>query len=775
MTPPYTTQQFFDTPAQITNGQLLAMNPKFSMQVAKQLRKPVARKKKEEAPAATVSSGNPITNDSMQGIQRTLRSQETLIDASIADYNNQKSTALYCSASINNIEFPLIIDTGSAGSIMSLSLMKDLDMEITHPSKTVMVNVNGERRRPLGAIEDVPLKIKGTIIPMNVIVTTSDTYAAIVGNDWLRKVKAAIDMNNHKMVMQWKGKIIEVPVESQDMPHHRTSIEVPVIENDDDEIEDEDEDEQEDESEEEEYEEEVNLNEQIFYHTEFVTEKIATEIESELIEQISQDKKLIESDSFYQYKETEKGEFHVGELTKNENEKFREFMKQYQDLFVWSSDEFGRTSVIKHSIDTGDSKPVKQRFYRTSYQNQQFIKEEIQRMLRNGLILPSKSQWTSPVVVVEKKNGKKRLCVDYRKLNSVTKKDNYPLPRVDDMLETLSGSKYFSSLDLASGFWQVELDSKDREKTTFTTRFGTYEFVVMPFGLCNAPATFQRLMDTVLRDILWQFVVVYIDDINVGSRTFDEHLQHLEQVFKRLKDAGIKLSPEKCFFFKERLPFLGHVVSRNGIETDPEKIVTIKNFPIPKDLTQLRGFIALASYYRRFVKGFSAIAEPLNRLLKKGTPYKWTKDQNDAFENLKKRLISPPILVYPNCEQPFILYTDASTFALGAILSQKGEDKKEHVIAYASRTLSAPEQKYSITELECLAIVWAVKHFHHYLHGQSFTVITDHAALAYLKNMTNPVGRLGRWLMILNGYNMKIIHRSGKQHSNVDTLSRIQH
>jgi hypothetical protein len=357
----------------------------------------------------------------------------------------------------------------------------------------------------------------------------------------------------------------------------------------------------------------------------------------------------------------------------------------------------------------------------------------------------------------------------------VTKKDCYPLPRIDDMLETLSGSQWFSSLDLASGFWQVELNPKDREKTTFITRFGTYEFTVMPFGLCNAPATFQRLMDTVLRDILWQFVVVYIDDINIGSITFEEHLVHLEQVFNRLEKAGLKLSPEKCFFFKEELPFLGHVISKNGIQTDPEKLRTIKEFPIPKDLTQLRGFIALASYYRKFVKNFSSIAEPLNRLMKKNTPYIWGKDQVEAFEHLKTCLMTPPILAYPNFEKPFILYTDASTFALGAILSQKDDDKKEHVIAYASRTLNKHERNYGITELECLAVVWAVKHFHHYLHGQKFIVITDHAALRYLLNMTNPTGKLGRWMMTLNAYDLEIINRPGKQHSNVDTLSRIVH
>ncbi|GET04438.1 reverse transcriptase family protein [Rhizophagus clarus] len=319
-------------------------------------------------------------------------------------------------------------------------------------------------------------------------------------------------------------------------------------------------------------------------------------------------------------------------------------MTNVPEIHVWEPDNFGRTSVIKHSIDTGNAVPVKQRFYQTSYKNQLFIKEEIQRLLKAGLIVPSRSQWTSPI---------------------------------DNMLETLLGFQWFSSLDLVSGFWQVELDQKDQEKSTFITRFGTYEFTVMPFGLCNAPATFQCLMDTVLRDILWQFVVVYIDDINVESKMFEKYLLHL-------------------------------------------------------------------------------------KLLKKNTPFVWENDQVDSFKYLKTCLMTPPILSYPNFEKPFILYTDASTFALGAILSQKNEDKKERVIAYASRTLGKHERNYGITQLECLAVVWAVKHFHHYLHGQKFTVITDHAALRYLLNLSNLTGRLGRWLMFLNSYNLEIINRPGK-------------
>lgn len=235
-------------------------------------------------------------------------------------------------------------------------------------------------------------------------------------------------------------------------------------------------------------------------------------------------------------------------------------------------------------------------------------------MITEGIIRPCHSPWTSPVVLVTKEDGSTRFCVDYRKLNAVTVKDNYPLPRIDDLLDTLSGSCWYSTLDLASGYWQVEVDEVDRPKTAFTTLFGTFEFTVMPFGLANAPATFQRLMDYIFQDLIGKCVVVYLDDINVYSKTFDEHVTHLEEVFRRLSNAGLKLKPTKCHFAKQELKFLGHVISQAGIATDPKKIESVQNFPIPRNLRQLRGFLGLASYYRKFVKGFTNIAAPLNRL-----------------------------------------------------------------------------------------------------------------------------------------------------------------
>jgi hypothetical protein len=341
-------------------------------------------------------------------------------------------------------------------------------------------------------------------------------------------------------------------------------------------------------------------------------------------------------------------------------------------------------------------------------------------------------------------------------------------------LDTLGNSSWFSSLDLANGYWQVEMDPKDREKTAFITQFGTYQFIVMPFGLCNAPATFQRLMNDVLEDLLWKFVVVYLDDINVHSTSFDQHLEHLRIVFTRLKEAGLKLNPEKCFFLKPELSFLGYVVGKNGIHTNPSKIEKVKNFPVSNNLTQLRRFLGLASYYRRFIKDFSKIANPLNKLLRKGCQYQWTQSQQDAFERLKNCLITAPILIYPDFRKEFVLYTDASTFGLGAILAQKDKEGNDRVVAYASCSLSATEKNYAATELECLAVVWAIAHFYSYVHRKCFTLITDHSALCHLFNTATPTGRLARWVMKLQAYDFKIIHRAGKKHSNVDSLSRLQ-
>jgi len=465
-----------------------------------------------------------------------------------------------------------------------------------------------------------------------------------------------------------------------------------------------------------------------------------------------------------------------GKLTKEQQKQFDELINKYKEIFAEETNQLGRTNIVKHEIEVEPgARPLKQRFYKTGWTEKKFIKEEVERLLEEGIIQPSKSAWASPVVLVKKSDGKMRFCVDYRKLNEVTKKDAYPIPRIDEMLEALGGAKYFTTLDLASGYWQVEMDPISRDKTAFTTEHGIYEFNVMPFGLTNAPATFQRLMNQVLHSVLGNGVVVYLDDINIYTKTFEEHLKKLEEVLRLLKIAGLKIKPSKCKFIEKELTFLGHVVNQQGILPDPRKIDKVRDFPRPKTVTDIKSFLGLASYYRKFIKGFSEIAKPMNDLTRKGVPFKWKEKQEEAFKKLKQALISKPVLRYPEFDKTFYLYTDGSGLGLGAVLAQKDENKQDYVIAYASKGLTGSQPNYSATDLELLAVVWAINHFRHYLAYQHFIVVTDHSATQYLKK--NPIkelrGRLARWMLHLQSFDFNIEHRPGKQNRNADVLSRL--
>ena len=391
-----------------------------------------------------------------------------------------------------------------------------------------------------------------------------------------------------------------------------------------------------------------------------------------------------------------------------------------------------------------------------------------------GIVQPSSSPWASPVVLVPKKDGTLRFCIDYRRLNSVTQKDVYPLPRVDDILVALGESKFFSSLDLASGYWQIELDEDARKKSAFTTYNGLFEFVRMPFGLCNAPATFQRLMQRVLSGLEYQCCFIYLDDILVASKTFDDHLTHLREVFSRLRSSNLRLKPRKCELLRDKVPFLGHVVSAQGIEPDPVKTERIKDYPVPTDVTEVRKFLGLASYYRRFVPKFASIAAPIHALTKKNMPFQWTAECESAFGQLKLALSTSPVLVYPRFGpgQDFILETDASTIGLGAILSQRQDDGTIHPIAYASRSVNKHERNYGISELETLGLVWAVRYFRPYLLGHHCTVYTDHTACLAILNTPRPSGKLARWALTIQEMDISIKHKAGKKHINADVLSR---
>ena len=298
-------------------------------------------------------------------------------------------------------------------------------------------------------------------------------------------------------------------------------------------------------------------------------------------------------------------------------------------------------------------------------------------MLAQDVISPSSSPWASPIVLVKKKDGRTRFCVDYRKLNHLTRKDAYPLPRIDDTLNTLAGSKWFSTLDLISGYWQVELDQQTREKTAFCTPEGLFEFNVMPFGLCNAPATFQRLMDLVLAGLQWSQCLVYLDDVIVMGRTFSEHLQNLSSVFSRIREASLKLKPAKCAFLQPEVHYLGHIVSGDGVATDPSKVEKVKTWPTSTSTKETQSFLGFASYYRRFIRNFAQIAKPLHKLAERNVAFRWTEECQAAFDELRQKLCSAPVLAYPDFKKSFILDTDASDTGIGGVLSQLDDDGRE--------------------------------------------------------------------------------------------------
>ena len=316
-----------------------------------------------------------------------------------------------------------------------------------------------------------------------------------------------------------------------------------------------------------------------------------------------------------------------GRLEPQHQGQLRSLLLEYRDIFSSKDKPLGQTGLVEHQIDTGTSRPIKQRPRREAIGRQPMVKEELEKMLSQGVIEPSTSPWASPIVLVTKKDGSVRFCVDYRRLNEVTVKDAYPLPRIEDNLDSLSGSAWFSTLDLASGFWQVKMEEDSKEKTAFCTRYGLFQWKVMPFGLCNAPGTFERLMERVLAGLQWKVALLYLDDVIVFSASQEEHMTRLGQVFQRVREAGLQLKPKKCQFFREEVQFLGHVVSKEGVATDPEKIKAVREWKPPVTVKGVRAFIGLTNYYRRFVPRYSEVVKPLIELTKARAPFIWGNEQ----------------------------------------------------------------------------------------------------------------------------------------------------
>ncbi|GBG72311.1 hypothetical protein CBR_g11240 [Chara braunii] len=445
-------------------------------------------------------------------------------------------------------------------------------------------------------------------------------------------------------------------------------------------------------------------------------------------------------------------------------------LEEFKDLTEPPTGTVPRPIQHRIEIEPGSRTP-KGAVYRMSPRELEELRKQLDELLEKGWIRPSSSPFGAPVLFVPKKEGELRMCIDYRGLNAITVKNAEPLPRVDDLLDRVQGAKYFSKIDLKSGYHQIEVHPDDQYKTAFRTRYGHYEFIVMPFGLTNAPATFQRCMNDLLRPWLERFVVVYLDDILVFSKTLEEHQGHLRQVLEKLREANLKINAKKCDWAKTQVLYLGHVLDGDGVKPEDSKIAAIRDWPTPRTLTEQRSFLGLANYYRKFVRNFSTIAAPLRRLLRKETIWRWNKDCTSAMKKLKQALIEYPVLQVVDSSLPFVVTTDASQYDIGVVL-QQDDGNGYRPVEFMSARMPSEKVATSTYERELYALRQALEHWKHYLLGRHFKVYSDHETLRWLKTQAKMTPKLTRWATEIDQYDFELKPVKGNYNVVADALSR---
>ena len=457
-------------------------------------------------------------------------------------------------------------------------------------------------------------------------------------------------------------------------------------------------------------------------------------------------------------------------LSTTQRKELDELIHEFRDVL---SNQPGKTHIAEHRIKTGATTPIRRPPHRLPHAYRETVKEELEQMEREGIIERSSSEWAFPIVLVKKKDGSLRMCVDYRRLNAVAEADAYPMPRVDDLIDRLGKAKFITTLDLARGYWQVPVREDSRLQTAFTTPYGLFQFKVMPFGLHGAPATFQRMMDRLLVSES-EYAAAYLDDVVIHSGSWKDHIRHIRRIFQKLREAGLTIKPKKCQIAMEKCIYLGHVVGNGEVRPEESKLHAVENFPTPTTKKQVRAFLGLTGHYRKFIADYADIAVALTDLTRKNAPnrVKWTTPCEKAFKALKDRLCSSPILKSPDFDRKFILQTDASNRGVGAVLSQQDSDGVKHPVAFYSRKLLPREERYSVIEKECLAIKLATHAFRVYLLGRPFEIQTDHRSLEWLDRLKDNNARLTRWSLALQPYHFIVRYRAGKANGNADALSR---
>lgn len=692
----------------------------------------------------------------------------------VTDDREHECIEMQLSETVND-KVCLLIDTGADISIIKVSLLED-DAEIMCNTKKIIKGISEEPVTTIGTKNlIVTLKDKEIIHPFQVVYDNFPLRSnGILGRDFMSKYKANLDYDKGVLqVENTKWKLVPYINKIMLQPRTETIICTKT----------------------------QSVGEGVVYSCELqpgvqlgssltkafkgkclvpvsntTEEKIEIEIPEVKLEKVN----VFKCEKITRNRDEEViKQLRTEHMNKEERKAIIDICTEYNDLFFLPGDKLTSTSTLEHTIPLKqDTAPINIKPYRIPEQHKNEVQKQIDAMLQQGIIKQSQSPWNAPLIVVPKKldaSGKMkwRICIDFRKLNETTIGNSYPLPNITDILDQLGRSKYFSTLDLSSGFHQINVQEDHKERTAFSTPYGHYEFNRMPFGLKGGPPTFQRLMNTVLSGLQGLKCFVYLDDIVVYANSLTEHQEKLKVIFDRLREHKLLLNADKCEFLRKEVNYLGHVITDKGLAPDPKKTEAVDKYPVPQTSRDIKSFLGLVGYYRKFIKDFSKIAQPLNDLLKKDVPFEWTQKQENSFQTLKSKLTTAPLLQYPNFNEEFVITTDASNVACGAILSQ-GKIGQDKPISYASRTLNKAEINYSTTEKELAAIVWAVKHFRPYIYGTRFTLVTDHKPLQWLFNVKDPGSRLMRWIIKLADYDFAIVHKSGKKNTNADALSRIE-
>ena len=459
-------------------------------------------------------------------------------------------------------------------------------------------------------------------------------------------------------------------------------------------------------------------------------------------------------------------------LSPSELAEARDLVMKYEQLFTGDSKKPKQTHLVNHRIITDDALPVKAKYRRIPAAWEKEVQDQVQEMLKNGIIRPSSSPWNSPIILVKKKDNTMRFVCDFRGLNNVTKKDTYPLPHIRDIIDKMQDAKYWSTLDAAGAYWSMPLNESDKEKTAFTVPRGKYEFNVTPYGLTNAGASYQRMIDMCLSGLTFDRILAYMDDVVIFSRTWKEHKEELNSVFESLVEAGITLKASKCVIGSHAVEFLGYCLSEKGIEPQERLVAAIRDFARPETRKAVKSFLGLAGFYRSFIPDFAAIAHPLNNLTSDNVKFEWSNSCEEAFKELKRLLSSGPVLAFPRLGEPFVVDADASDLAFGGVLMQKGSDGILHPVGYFSDSVKASQSSWAPTTKEAFALVLAVRHWYVYLAGTEFVLNSDHNPLVHLRTQKDPRGKFSRWILELEEFNYVVKYVPGVENVKADALSR---